>query len=75
MALKIKRKKVNSSNILAIGHAEKTLEVRFKGDRVYRYTPVTAEQHKELMDAESCGIWFNENIRGNVMITVREITM
>ena len=61
----MERKTVKSSNILSIGYNEesKTLEVEFKGSRVYQYKKVPNEVYSNLMDAESHGKFFSAYIR------------
>ena len=61
----MKRKPVESSNILAVGYnREKAqLEIEFKRSKVvYKYFDVPANVHRNLMKAESIGSYFNQNI-------------
>lgn len=69
------RQKVKSSNMASIGHDPKKnlLEVEFNSGEVYQYHPVTEEQHKELMAAESQGKWFWANIRSNKEIKFKQM--
>lgn len=60
--------KVESSQIEAVGHDPEVniLVVQFKkNNAVYEYQNVTAELHKEMMEAPSIGSWFSNNIKKN----------
>ena len=57
-------KKVESSNIEAIGHDHRGLVVRFKGGGVYRYPEADAAVHDEMLKAESIGGFFRDRVRG-----------
>ena len=57
-------KKVESSNIEAIGFKDGTLTVHFKNGSAYSYAGVGAEDHTKLMGAESIGKHFNQHIKG-----------
>jgi hypothetical protein len=61
------RHSVNSSNIASIGHDPNTqeLEVEFKSGQVYRYTGVSAADHRELMNAGSIGQHFHRRIKSS----------
>ena len=61
------RHSVSSSNIASIGHEPEsnTLEVEFKNGHVYRYAGVSAEVHRDLMNAGSIGSHFHKHIRSN----------
>ena len=61
----MKRKKVKSSNIKAIGYDEetKTLEVEFHNGGIYQYNPIDKVGYKLLMKAKSIGAFFHHNIR------------
>lgn len=67
--------KVVSSNIAAIAYQPetRTMYVKFTKGRVYSYSPITADAHKELLAAESIGSHFNTHFRGNTNITVKEL--
>ena len=47
----IDRQSVRSSSLASVGYSEdaRTLEVEFRGDRVYRYSNVPAGVYEELM--------------------------
>ena len=61
----MEREHVESSNIESIGYDWKTrtLEVEFKGGKVYQYKSFPKRTHKALMEAESKGKFFNEFIK------------
>jgi KTSC domain len=58
---------VDSSNIEAIGYdeANRELYVQFRNGRTYVYIDVPSELHRELLDADSKGSYFNRAIRPN----------
>jgi len=62
----MERTAVESSQIVSIGFVPEleTLEIEFKGGKVYRYFEVPGIQHTELMAAESKGKYFGQHIRG-----------
>ncbi len=66
-------KEVKSSNIDAIGHENGTLTIRFKGGGTYDYPDVPAELHDKFVNAESCGKFFQEHIRGKFTGKKREV--
>lgn len=57
-------KKVQSSNIEAVGWTDGKLTVHFKNGTAYHYDGVPADVHAKLMTAESVGKHFNEFIKG-----------
>jgi hypothetical protein len=59
------RHSVNSSNIASIGHEGDMLEVEFKSGQIYRYTGVSAADHRELMNAGSIGQHFHRRIKSS----------
>lgn len=61
----IKRRAVQSSNIRSIGHSfpRRLLEIEFNNGNVYRYKGVSHSDFKKLMDADSKGKEFHNNIR------------
>jgi len=59
----MERKQVTSSNIMSIGYENGTLEVEFKGNRVYQYPGVPDKTVNELLKAQSVGRYFGQNIR------------
>lgn len=63
--LLMRRKKINSSSIRAIGYddANKMLEVEFHNETVYRYFNVNEMLYLSLRNAPSVGSFFNEKIR------------
>lgn len=56
---------VTSSNIAAVGHDPSTneLHVQFKSGGTHIYSGVTAEDHNDLIAAESIGSHFHRHIR------------
>ena len=70
----MKREKVEgSSNIKEVGWSKGTLQIKFKHGGIYDYTPVTEEQYKEMMEAESKGGYFTKNIRDNSSIKYTKV--
>ena len=62
----IKMVEVVSSNIKAIGYDEATLTLRvtFHGDKSYDYMGVSSMAHMDLLNSESVGKHFHQNIKG-----------
>jgi hypothetical protein len=62
---------VESSNIRAIGYDRKsrTLRLRFLSGPAYDYEPVPPSLHKLLIEAESKGTFFREEILPNFKAT------
>ena len=60
-----KRAHAKETSIRAVGYdrSSRTLEIEFPGGRVYQYSDVPASVCLNLMDAESMGDFFDENIR------------
>ncbi|MGI6098892.1 MAG: KTSC domain-containing protein [Kiritimatiellia bacterium] len=60
------RTPVTSSSIAAVGYdpSTMTLEIEFKHGAVYQYFDVPEAVYRELMNADSKGIYFNSMIRG-----------
>lgn len=56
----MQRKPVDSTDLVAVGYdaATRTLEVEFKGNRVYHYLDVPPDVYDGLMRAESHGTYF-----------------
>ena len=65
--------KVQSSQIEKVGHdgneTHGWLIIKFHSGASWAYHPVTLAGYHQLIQAESCGKWFNENIKKNVHIT------
>ena len=59
-------KKVNSSNLAAIGYDpdKQELVVRFHSGTQYRYHSVPPQVHEAFLGAKSMGIYFTREIRG-----------
>lgn len=54
---------VQSSQMEAIGHSGRTLAICFKGNNVYHYPGVTAEEFEAFKTAESLGSHFSKQIK------------
>lgn len=65
------REPVQSSIIVSVGYDEKkkTLEVEFKNGKIWQYSPITAEGHYALMNADSVGSYFIKHVRENQLVT------
>ena len=59
------RTPVVSSNIASVGYETEAsiLEVEFKNGNLYRFTRVPSAIALGLIEAESCGSYFNRNIK------------
>lgn len=81
--LDVKRIKVESSNIVSVGHSgddSKFLTVEFhchgkKENDVWAYYPVTAQAFSLMVQAESVGKYFNENIKTHPHINGFKLTL
>jgi len=62
----IKLIKVQSSNILEVGHDEdtNTLVVVFKNGSSYEYDNVPKAVYSEMINSDSVGKYYSSNIRG-----------
>lgn len=62
----MKRTPVESSAIASVGYDPATamLEIEFIDGRVFLYRRVPAHIHAGLMAADSCGRYFNDEIKG-----------
>jgi hypothetical protein len=60
----VKRVPVRSSVLAAVGYDAATaeLEIEFASGDVYRYYAVPARVHRELVEAESPGAYFNRAV-------------
>ena len=67
------RRPVTSSHLSSVGweedegnegSADGTLEVEFRGGKVYRYFEVPRVIYEQLVGASSPGMYFNRNISG-----------
>lgn len=58
-------KPINSSNISAIGHNPytNTMRVQFANGNTYAYHDVPRDVHEALVNADSVGSHFSQNIR------------
>jgi KTSC domain len=59
----MRRVPVESSSIDSVGYEKDVLEVRFRNGGLYQYFHVPELMFELLMEAESKGRFFNENIR------------
>lgn len=59
------RTTVHSSNLKSVGYdpSTSTLEIEFNDGRVYEYYGVPQQVHIGLMNAESKGSYYHENIK------------
>ena len=64
-----------SSNLISMGYdfTSLTLEIEFKGNRIYSYHPVSSYMWDKLLNAESKGTYFINNIRNNNRIICNEV--
>ena len=60
----MERKRINSSNIRAVGYdaRSRTLEIEFSDGGIYQYSGVSEEVHRKLVNASSAGSYFRDNI-------------
>lgn len=63
----MEREKVRSSNLASIGYdeADNILEIEFNHGGVYQYLNVSLDVYEELINANSKGTYFSDNIRNN----------
>ncbi|MBO6690010.1 MAG: KTSC domain-containing protein [Henriciella sp.] len=63
----MERTPVQSSNLLEIGYDPdtETLEVMFKNGGVYQYYNLPQHMYDQLMEAQSHGVFFNNEIKGH----------
>jgi KTSC domain-containing protein len=61
----MQREAVESTTMRSVGYDQtnQVLEVEFQSGAIYQYLDVRPAVHKELMDAESKGRYFNREIR------------
>ncbi|WP_110519542.1 KTSC domain-containing protein [Herpetosiphon llansteffanensis] len=62
----MKRTPVDSSNLASVGYdaTNQTLEIEFQNRSIYQYSNVPESVYRELMQADSHGTYFNQNIKG-----------
>jgi hypothetical protein len=62
----MRRKAVTSTNIVSVGYdpAVRTLEIEFRGGRIYQFQQITAYRYRKLMTADSKGVYFARMIGG-----------
>ncbi|MCA9933042.1 MAG: KTSC domain-containing protein [Ardenticatenaceae bacterium] len=67
----MKRTAVSSSNLASVGYDPESqiLEIEFNSGRVYQYFDVPQDEYDGLMNADSHGRYFNQNIRDNYRYT------
>ena len=58
---------VTSSNIVSVGYNDETSEllVTFHSGKQYAYSGVAEEKYREMIEAESVGKYFTQNIKNN----------
>ena len=61
----MKRKSVSSSVLASIGYDPKSrlLEVEFNHGEIYQYSDVPEKVYKELINADSIGKYYSDNVR------------
>lgn len=61
----MERKAVESSQVKAVGYdpATKVLEVEFHSGAIYQYPGAEPDVYEGLMNAESVGRFFNQNVK------------
>ena len=60
----MQRTPVTSSDITSIGYEDNVLEIEFhSGGSVYQYFHVPEQEYNGLMNAQSHGKYFNQNIK------------
>jgi hypothetical protein len=59
----MQREPVDSSVLRSVGYEDGALEIEFVDGDVYRYFAVPAQIYADLIDAESHGAFFNEQVR------------
>jgi hypothetical protein len=61
----VRRVPVESTTLVSAGHDANsaTLELQFRSGAVYRYFGVPQRVFQDLLQAESKGVYFNQNIR------------
>ncbi len=57
------RQGVKSSDLLSVGYHSGTLEIEFKNNSIYQYLDVPEYIYHELVNSDSKGKYFNQNIR------------
>ncbi len=64
---KLPWREVESSNVRRVAYADGVMHVEFLGDvqRVYRYADVPEEQYVRLVEADSVGRHFANEVRGH----------
>jgi hypothetical protein len=62
----MQRASIDSTSLASAGYDPKTrtLEVEFRGGRVYRYLHVPPRVYRALLEAESAGRFLNKEIKG-----------
>jgi hypothetical protein len=61
----MERLPVTSETIAEIGYQDSTLEIMFTSGTVYQYFDVPEHVYDGLMNADSHGRFFNEQVRGH----------
>lgn len=71
--LNFARLPVESSNIASVGYEGDILTLEFKSGGIWAYQPITPNEHRELIEAESIGKYFHANIKYNKSITATKL--
>jgi hypothetical protein len=71
---RMEREPVKSSQLKSVGFDAESgiLEVEFNGGGIYRYLSVTKETHQGLMEAQSIGKYFGQQVRGKFKFEKQE---
>ena len=71
LSLKWVRMSVRSSAIASIGYCadDELLEIEFRSGAVYRYRDVPERTYRDLLRAESVGIFFNRFVKNGFAFT------
>lgn len=71
---------VDSSHVEAVAHSSNnddmernTMQVRFKGGKVFEYSPITEEGYRAMLDSESIGQYLHRNVKNNSNVDYREL--
>ena len=67
------RQRVNSGAIASLGYIDaiSALEVEFKDGQIWRYSPFSPAQFREMLTAPSVGEYYNRNVRDAARLRVR----
>ena len=73
-------KPVKSSQLLAIGHKEDVLYIKFKSKdkktlkhHIWSYAPVNVEKYEEFKNSDSIGKYFHDNFKMNSDLSIKPL--